>query len=127
VAELPDEEEKARLASDPIYKLETGQASRARAEQNKSRMALLREQQSNKWDGPSAHQLNQALRGKLREGKRLVAQEQQVGEGAGAAGVGRCRSCWLLLEAAAHGPLCVMALGGGCMRPLILAAALLLV
>jgi hypothetical protein len=49
-------------------------------------MALLREQQSSKWDGPSAYELNKELRDKLREGKRLVAQEQQVGAWGGGGG-----------------------------------------
>jgi hypothetical protein len=78
VAELPDDEEKARLAADPIYRLEQGQASKARAVANKGRMERLREDASRKWEADNGYELNKALRAQLRDGKRMVAQEKQV-------------------------------------------------
>jgi hypothetical protein len=90
VAELPDDEEKTKLALDPIYRLEQGQASKARAVANKGRMERLREDASLKWEGSNAYEMNKALRTQLREGKRVVAREKEVGARAAHARLPAC-------------------------------------
>ena len=71
--ELPDDDEKARLASDPIFRLERQQEQQVKTAKGRSELSDMLELQYRRSADGNAYKLNKELKRRLRGKKKEAA------------------------------------------------------